>query len=152
MALVQITGNAWDHQGQPIPANRAPELFFVPRAHGFGGSALLVGGEAKATLNTSTGAFTVEVESQPGLLYQPRMRWLLNPDGPDPDQWRFGTAEWPFLIAPGEGGLITDLIGVFPPGTILVGIGPPPVGGIVWIDINDQTEDGALVWAPEGVN
>ncbi|MDF2045163.1 hypothetical protein P2P98_03235 [Microbacterium sp. Kw_RZR3] len=149
MPLVQITGNAWTHQGQPIGPERRPELFFAPKAHGFGDDSLLIGVEAKADLQAS-GYFTVMVEAAPGLLYQPRMRWLLNPAEQDPEQWAYGYAEWPFLIAPGNGGVIGDLIGVFPPGTILVGIGEPPIGGVVWIDITDETENGVAVWAPEG--
>ncbi len=149
MALVRITGNAWTHQGEPIPAERRPELFFVPKAHGIGDDSLLLGVEAKAALETD-GEFAADVESYPGLLYQPRMRWLLNPEEPDPEMWAYGSAEWPFLIAPGSGGPIGDLIGVFPPGTILVGIGEPPIGGVVWIDITDETENGVAVWAPEG--
>lgn len=148
MTLVTIHGNAWTHQGRPIPAELRPRLKFFPKAHSFGGGALLVGVEARADLDLATGQFTVEVESEPGLLYQPRMEWFPGLSDETGAHW----AEWPFLIAPGNGGLITDLIGVFPPGTILVGLGAPPSGvaGVAWIDITDQTEEGALVYAPEG--
>lgn len=150
MTLVTIRGHAWTHQGEPILQSRMPELFLVPKAHSFGGTAIFVGVEAKADLNPITGFFTVEVEADSGIYYQPVMRWRVNWRENDPEKIAYGYAEWPFLVAPGEGGLITDLIADFPPGTILVGVGEPPIDDVVWIDITDQNEQGALVYAPEG--
>lgn len=150
MVTVTITGNAWTHQGEPIPAEKRPELFLRPKAHAFGSGSLLLGVEAKADLNLATGAFTVDVESVPGVFYEPVMRWLINPHENDPKMWAYGYAEWPFLVSPNNGGVITDLINKFPPGTILVALGPPTVTGVAWIDLLDQTDEGALVYAPRG--
>lgn len=151
MPVVTITGNAWTHQGAPIPAAKHPELWFRPKAQAWGSDGLLVAVEAQATLNNSTGAFSVELVSEPGVYYQPVMRWLVNETHPT-EQWAYEYAEWPFLFTPGEGGPIGDLINNFPPGVIIAALGPPvdAAANVVWIDLLDQTDEGAQVYAPAG--
>ena len=151
MSTVTVTGNAWTHAGQPIPAAMHPELWFRPLKNALGADGLLAGVEVKATL-AADGSFSVQLESELGVYYRPVMRWVTNPSDQDPANWAYRYAEWEFLVVPGEGGPITDLINNFPPGSIIAAFGPPPEGttNVVWIDLNDQTEEGAQVWAPAG--
>lgn len=151
--LVSITGNAWDHQGQPIPAFRHPELWFEPQASTVSHQgALLARVEAKATLNSATGAFTVDLESEPNIFYRPVMTWFRDTTSPDPEMWSRGRLEWPFLVAPGDGGRIDELINEFPPGAIIAALAPPPdsIEAVIWIDMTDVTPDGAMLYGPEG--
>jgi len=150
MSTVTVTGNAWTHAGAPVPSWRRPELWFRPKANALGSSGLLVGVEVKADLNASSGAFTVQLESDVGLYYQPVLRWLTNPSEQDPSRWAWQYAEWDFLVVPGNGGNLSDLINNFPPGTIIAALGPPLSGvtNVAWIDLTDQTDEGALVYAP----
>lgn len=149
MALVTVTGNAWDHSRDVIPADLHPRLFARPTADRIAGS-LLVGVESQATLNPTTGAFTVKLES--GLDYRMVMDWLLPGQETEPPERRARTyAEWPPFNS-GSGGTIGSL---FPPratGTIVAELGPPPgsAEGVVWIDLTDVTADGALVYSPGG--
>lgn len=149
MSTVTITGNAWTHQGVPVPAGKHPELWFRPKAHAWGSDGLLLGVEVKATL-AADGSFSVALESEQDTYYQPVMRWLINPAEQDPAQWAWQYAEWPFLVVPGDGGNITDLINAFPPGTIIVALGPPlsSISNVAWVDLTDQTDEGAMVYAP----
>ncbi|VXC30393.1 conserved hypothetical protein [Microbacterium sp. 8M] len=150
MSTVTVTGNAWTHAGQPIPAAMHPELWFRPQASALGSDGLLAAVEVQATL-AADGSFTVELESDAGIFYRPFMRWVTNPSEQDPQNWAYRYAEWEFLVVPGLGGNISDLINNFPPGTIIVALGPPLSGvtNVAWVDMTDQTEDGALVYAPE---
>jgi hypothetical protein len=153
MALVTNTGNAWDQNGVPIPAVNEPELWSRPlwtsTARG-----LLTDREVPAkTFNVATGAFTVELESAPGLLFMPILRWLKNPE--DPKHRARGEAEWrPFF--PGGGGPIDEL-----PDTSVglrgayYGLGNPPPSfierdDIAYIDISGVGGGSVQWWLPEG--
>lgn len=128
MAAVTVTGNAWDHTGSPIPAANRPELWFRPLAHEVTGDALLAGVEAKATLNLTTGAFTVQLIAEPWIRYRPVLRWLINPLEPNTEMWAWGYAEWDWTLNPfPDGGPIGELGGpdltIF---SVLVGLTYPP--------------------------
>lgn len=134
MATVTVTGNAWDHTGSPISAALHPELWFRPSQSNVAGNDLVAGVEAKATLNLTTGAFSVVLVSAPGIKYTPFMRWLINPEENDPAKWAFGYAEWRFQIAPypvgGPIGTLTDVdLTAF---NVLVTLDTPPAGYRGW--------------------
>ena len=128
MAIVTVTGNAWDHTGTPIPAEQRPELWFRPRRADVAGDALLAGVEVRAELNTATGAFTVQLEATPGIEYLPVLRWLIDPSQPV-ERWAHGYAEWPKPIVPYPvGGTIGELLPADGVGdlTVYVSLTPPP--------------------------
>lgn len=134
MAKVSVTGNAWDHTGNPLPATLQPELWFRPEGHDISGNALLAGVEAKATLNLNSGAFTVDLMAEPWLRYRPHLRWLLNPNESSPEKWSYGWATWDWTINPyPNGGPIGNLDGpnldVY---SVLVSLAPPPPGYKGW--------------------
>lgn len=148
MALVTITGNAWDGDRDPIPAANEPELFFRPLSTSMM-QGLLTDREVPAeAFNLATGAFTVELESVPGLMYIPILRWLKNPE--DPMNRGRGQAEWkPFY--PGTGGPISQLPPVVQLGGVWYGFGAPPTvlrsrNDSIYLDI---TGPGVGVWVPE---
>lgn len=134
MVTVTVTGNAWDHTGNPLPAELRPELWFRPRESATAGNALVAGVEAKANLNLVTGAFTVELVSAPGIKYTPFLRWLLNPHETNTELWAFGYAEWQFWITPYPvGGPIGDLTDVdLTAFNVLVSLDLPPAGYRGW--------------------
>lgn len=148
MALVEITGSAWDHSHVVIPASLQPRLWAKPVASRIAGS-LLAGVESRANLNLTNGSFWVRVES--GLDYVMTMDWLVPGQETEPPEKRArSSVEWPVFNS-GGGGPITGLYPPVPMGTITAELGPPPPGteGIVWIDLTNVTSDGALVYAPE---
>lgn len=111
MAQVTVSGNLWDHTGAPIPAERRPELFFRPRQSSIVDSGLLAGVEARASLNASTGAFTVRLEAHPGLRYDMYARWLVDPAERLPERWVFRSARWDVGVDPYPiGGSMRDLV------------------------------------------
>lgn len=134
MALVTVTGNAWDHTGSPIPSTLRPELWFRPEKHDVSGSALVAGVEAKATLNLTTGAFSVELVAEPWIRYKPVLRWLLNPDEPNMERWAWGYAEWSWSFNPyPTGGKIGDLGGPdLSAYNVFVSLNAPPAGYKGW--------------------
>lgn len=148
MALVTVTGNAWDNSHVVIPAALQPRLWAKPTGDRIAGS-LLIGVESQATLNPTTGAFSVEVESD--LDYQMVMDWLIPGQETEPPEQRSRDhAEWPIFNSAG-GGDIGSLFPPIPAGTIFAVLGPPPEGtrGITWIDLTDVTAEGALVYSVE---
>ncbi|MDR6867539.1 hypothetical protein J2Y69_002143 [Microbacterium resistens] len=147
MSTVQVYGNAWTFAGVPIPPEMHPELWFRPKTEGIGSSGLLVAVEVKANLQAD-GAFTVQLEADTSVYYQPVLRWLIDPTVQLPERWDWQYAEWDFLVVPGNGGNISDLANNFPPGAIVAAYGPPIVGGLVWIDLLNVTDEGAAVWSP----
>lgn len=134
MAVVTVTGNAWDHTGAPIPAALRPELWFRPARNDQSGNALLAGVEAEATLNPTTGAFTVQLVAEPWLRYTPVLRWLINPSEPDPERWAYGYAEWSWTINPfPNGGPVGDLADVdLTVYSVFVSLNAPPPGFKGW--------------------
>lgn len=148
MAKVRVTGNAWDHSQKVIPAELQPRLFARPLGDRIAGS-LLVGVESQATLNPTTGAFSVDVES--GLDYRMFMDWLVPGQESEPPALRARAyAEWATFNA-GGGGDIGALITSGLAGNIFAGLTPPPTSfSGTWIDLSDVTADGALVYGPGG--
>ena len=134
MALVTVTGNAWDHTGAPIPAENHPELWFRPLGHDVSGGALLAGVEAQAALSPLTGAFTVALVAEPWIRYRPVLRWLINPAEPNMEKWAWGYAEWNWTFNPYPGGgSISDLDGPdLSAHSVLVSLDPPPPGYRGW--------------------
>lgn len=148
MALVRVTGNAWDHSQQIIPDVLQPRLFAKPPRSRIQG-ALLAGVESPAYLSATTGAFAVWLESD--LDYQMVMDYLIPGQETEPPAQRArGYIEWPVFNS-GGGGDISTLFPPAPAGTIFAALGKPPVGtsGITWIDLTDVNSDGALVYSPE---
>lgn len=147
MSLVTITGSAWDGDLDPIPAENEPELFFRPIATSMA-RGLLTDREIPAkTFNVATGAFTVQLESQPGLMYIPIMRWLKNPESPN-NRAR-GHSEWQ-MFYPGTGGDISELDPAVGIRALLFGFSPPPaqLKYAVYLDIKGPK---IRIYGPEGV-
>jgi len=149
MAIVTVTGNAWDHSRRVIPAVLQPRLFARPVGDQIAG-ALLAGVSSRATLNTTTGAFSIELESD--LDYRMWMDWLI--PGQEDERVEYQArnhAEWPLFNSAG-GGPIGTLIPAKPTGTIVAELGPPPDAAerVVWIDLTDVTSEGVLVYADGG--
>lgn len=148
MSRVTITGNAWDHNQAPVPANLQPELWFRPiatsLAHG-----LLTNREVKAALQSS-GAFTVQLESHTHIRYVPVLRWLSDPSqaGEDIENRAYGYNEWR-IIHPGRGGDISELDPDIGLSAILYGFGAPPshLEGVVYLDI---TGPAIRIYGPSG--
>lgn len=149
MALVTVTGNAWQMDQQPISSGLEPELWFRPLAtslaHG-----LLSSREVKATLERATGSFSVQLESHPKLLYVPVMRWLVpaTSGNESMENRARGYDEWP-MIHPGSGGDISELnpeVGLY---GLLYGFGAPPqrLERVVYLDI---TGPAIRIYGPAG--
>lgn len=147
MSKVTITGNAWDGDLDPVPAENEPELWFRPLATSTA-RGLLTDREIPAdTFNLASGAFTVRIESQPGLMYTPILRWLKNPE--DPNNRARGKTEWePFY--PAEGGDISSLSPIAGLFGLLFGFGPPPqrLTFAIYLDI---TGPKIRIYGPKGV-
>lgn len=121
MTQVTITGNAWDGGLTPIPSTNEPELWFRPLTTSME-RGLITDREIPAkTFNVSTGAFTVDLESEQGLIYIPILRWLKNPE--DPMNRARGQSEWP-AFAPGTGGDISSLAPLTHLRGVIAGFGP----------------------------
>lgn len=149
MALVTITGNAWDHSRKPIPADLRPRLFARPLDDRIAGS-LLAGVSSRVTLNATTGAFSIQVESD--LDYRMWMDWLL--PGQQDERVEFQArhmAEWPVFNSAG-GGTIGSLLPPKQSGVIVAELGAPPASAqrMVWIDLTDVTSEGVRVYADGG--
>lgn len=149
MALVTITYNAWDHNRQPIPAAQAPEVWFRPLGSSYS-AGLMTDREVKGTLNATTGAGSVQLETSPDLLYVPFMRWLVPGQENTPNAAR-GYAEWP-AVFPADGGPIDSLPGAFGRlSGVWYGFGDPPdvvaAEPVVYLDISGP---GIGVWVPSG--
>lgn len=110
MALVTVTGNAWDHTGAPVPAVYRPELWFRPERADVIDDTLATPTEVKALMNAA-GQFTVQLMSAPGVRYRPVLRWLVNPDEPLMEKWAYGYARWDWAVHPyPTGGPIGDIV------------------------------------------
>ena len=138
MALVTITGNAWDHNQQPIDPLLRPELWFRPlNADTING--LMTHREVKATLTLQSGAFSAQLEQD--AVYIPEVRWLA-----DPDQWDEAVAnrsslysEWPAFTAWVSGPIDEQPPqGQYTVGLIWTSLDPPPKGFIgYWLKTDD---------------
>lgn len=114
MALVTITGNAWDHGVTVLPANLQQRLWFVPNGgHIVLGAGALDGQPVAVDFNRANGAFTVQVWStnSDDLWYTLRTDWLPPGQETEPTAERSRSFfEWPQRIFPGEGGALGDLV------------------------------------------
>lgn len=152
MATVVVTYNAWDHARKVIPANLQPEIWFRPVGTSYA-AGLMSSREVQGTLNASTGAGSVQLESVLGITYVPVLRWLSDPSqaGEGMENRSRGYDEWtPFY--PGAGGPIDQLPTVSPHiSGIFYGFGNPPewvraLSTAVYLDINGPA---IRVWGPE---
>lgn len=150
MAQVTVTYNVWDVNGAVIPSALMPEIWFRPIASSMA-RGLLTNREVKGTLNASTGAGSVQLESAPGLNYVASVRWLVDKDqATESEQNRArGRTEWePFF--PGEGGDISSLSSIAGLFGFLFGFGPPPEH-LRWAIYLDITGPKIRVYGPRGV-
>lgn len=132
-----VTGNVKDLTGTIYPASRNPELWFDPSGTAVG-DAIYFPSPVRATLDTNTGAFTVDLVSYEETLnrffYLPRV--VVN-NGPDHTVTK-DFPEFP-LFVPFGGGVFRDLIEIGPPpGSVVYGYGPPPddLVGVIYVDIS----------------
>lgn len=137
MALVTITYNAWDHNRQVIPAELQPRVGFRPLATSLA-NGMLTKREVWGSLNPTTGAGSVQLESAPGLLYVPFMEWLRDPSqaSESVQNRALGSCEWE-AIFPGTGGPITELSKFVGQLGLLYGFGNPPqqLENAIYLDI-----------------
>lgn len=150
MALVTVTYRAWDHNREVVPSSAQPRVGFRPLSPSQT-AGLMTDGEIWGTLDPVTGVGSAQVESAAGLLYQPFMDWLIDDDEDAPTNRAREFCEWePF--SPGNGGPIEELVALRTYGPLVAALGKPVPGttDTVWIDLTDQTPDGALVYGPEG--
>lgn len=149
MALVTITGHAWDGSREPFTSAQQPRLFFRPDKS-FVSAGLQAGVEVQANLNLSTGAFTVELESDPDVMWVPEMDWLVPGQESEPPERRArGHVEWPPFFA-GRGGDISALMPFVGLKGVIAGFGPQlewPTA-VVYLDLADP--DGIGVYGPAG--
>lgn len=155
MALVTITYNAWDHNREVVPANLQPEVWFRPLKTSLI-SGMMSAREVKGTLNTSTGAGQVKLETSADLLYVPVMRWLSDPSQANEqvENRSYGYCEWE-PIYPAAGGSISELPGVVKFSAFYYGLGGPPWtlrnrNDVVYIDISGGDDGYWQPWVPEG--
>lgn len=149
MALVTITGNVWDHSRDAIAEDQQPRLWFKPDRSRVG-PGLLGDEEVRASLTASTGAFTVQLESAPGITYTPILDYLVTPTGETPENRARGRVEFP-TIYPGNGGDISALGEFVGLNGIVYGFGPPPayLRNAVYLDI---TGPAVKIYGPRGGN
>ncbi|MDN3309551.1 hypothetical protein QWJ90_01265 [Microbacterium oryzae] len=147
MALVTITYNAWNHNREVIPASRQPRVGFRPLQTSFA-NGLMTNREVWGSLDPTTGAGSVQLESTAGLLFVPFMDWLT--DGATSENDRTGYCEWR-AIFPGKGGPIEELPPAVHINGVLYGWGAPPeqLHDVVYFDL---TGPKVRVWGPEGGN
>ena len=147
MALVSITGNAWDHGRRVVPAVWKPRLWVRPVGDRVA-AGLMVGSSVQATLDPVSGAFSVEVEG--GLDYVMWMDWLIPGMELEPPSDRArGFAEWPRFNA-ASGGSVESLPtrGVSWRGVVF-GYGPPDASyvNVIYVDISGVNP---VIYGPEG--
>lgn len=155
MALVTVTYNAWDHNRQVIPASLQPEVWFRPVKSSLA-AGLMTQREVKGTLDPATGAGSVQLESAPGLVYVPVIRWLTDQSQSNetvPNRSR-GYDEWD-PIYPANGGPIDQLPGVVKLNGFYYGFGDPPQflarrNDVIYIDISGSSDGWWQPWVPEG--
>ena len=156
MAQVTVTYNAWDHDQGKIPESLRPQVGFRPLATSLV-SGMMTNREVWGTLDYATGAGSVKLESAPGLLYVPFMRWLTDPSQANEqvENRSYGYCEWkPFF--PGNGGPIDQLPDVVPAfSAFYYGFGDPPQflrvrDDVVYIDITGGGSGWWTPWVPEG--
>lgn len=126
MATVMISGNAWDHNDAPVPAELRPELWFRPREAGRR-HGLQTNREVRATLADS-GWFSVALESD--VVYVPFMRWLLDryqQDETVPNR-SMGYCEWRMFTAVADGLIDEQPSGHTGDDLWWVSLDPPPAG------------------------
>lgn len=109
MATVTVFGSVFDHSRTPISAVLQPRLWAVPRQANLR-AALFTGGEVQCNLNTSTGRFSVDLESDPDIEYTFRLDYLRPGQESEPPEKRArGFEEWPIAIRADVGGELASL-------------------------------------------
>lgn len=147
MPLVTITGNVWDGGHDPIPAVQQPRLYARPREE-FIGTGLVAGTEVFATLQSS-GAFTIQLESAGGVVYDFFLDWLQPGMASEPPERRVrGYSQW-LSVHPGKGG---DIAGLGPWAGqlgLVFGFGEPSpyLSNVVYLDISGPS---IRIYGPPG--
>lgn len=105
-------------------------LRFIPSGNAINGSSLIITEPATATLNATTGAFTVSLLERSGLTaaeggdfyYYPRIEWL-DPAG---QYTHLDFIKWKIYVPVGGGALADFIQAPAPAGSFVLGFGPPP--------------------------
>ncbi|MBC6496116.1 hypothetical protein [Microbacterium sp. 4-7] len=154
MTLVTVTYTAWDNNRKVVPASAQPRVGFRPLTTSTD-SGLMTDREVWGTLDPVTGVGSVQLESVPGLIYQPFMDWLIDDGADEPTNRARETCEWaPFH--PANGGPIDELPGVVPAfGAYYYGFGDPPIfllirNDVLYVDISGSADGFWQPWVPEG--
>ena len=150
MALVPITGFLRNAGGAPVAQARDPRVFLIPLEESIE-AGIADASPVQATItNYTTGAWTANVQSLPGLRYRVVSDYLV--DTSPTAKTRRKRYQWPQTFLAGSGGPVEDLVELTSYGPIVASLGGPPPGttDIVWIDLTNISPDGALVLGPEG--
>lgn len=150
-----ITYNAWDHNEQVVPANLKPRVGFRPLATSLA-NGMMTHREVWGSLDPATGAGTVTLEYQPGILYVPFMDWLLDPsmESEQVQNRARRQCEWA-AISPSRNGPIDELPEVVQMRGFYYGFGDPPEflrarNDVIYIDISGADDGYWQPWVPEG--
>lgn len=149
MALVTVTYNAWDHNREVVPAELHPRVGFRPVGTSLA-AGLMTSREVWGSLNPTTGAGAVEIESSPGLVYVPFMDWLVDrtQEAETVENRARAYCEWK-PVFPGVGGPIETLDPAVGFRGILYGFGSPPLflENVVYLNITGPT---IRIYGPAG--
>ncbi|WP_417555583.1 hypothetical protein [Microbacterium sp.] len=130
----------------PIPAELQPRLWFRP-VQSSAVAGLITDQEVQAGLNSTTGDFTVWLESAPGLTFTPAADWLIpGQESEAPGNRARGYVEFG-AFHPGEGGRLSDLAPGALVGFMWIGPTPPPSKkvGTRWLDTNPASPTYGLI-------
>lgn len=148
MARVPITGKLVDGGGQIIPASLQPRLFGVPSRSVMSEGEAITDDEVQATLNPTTGAFTIQLDNAAGLRWRLWVDRLVPGQETEPPknrarQW----VQWTDWFYPGTGGDIGDTYPVDNASMLWIGPTAPPTNdggtwddGVRWLN-NDSSSD-----------
>lgn len=147
MALVTITGNAWDGDRAPIPAVQQPRLWAVPDRSFTSGNGMFTQNEVLADLDIDTGQFTARIESLPGVRWRFRLDWLIpGQEDEEPGNRARGYEEWDWFH-PAAGGDIGDLGPALTVGVMWIGPTEPPskLPGTRWLVTDPASSNYGLI-------
>lgn len=147
MALVTITGKAWDASHDPIPATLMPRMF-LKLADNSVGAGLLTDDEVDCELQ-SDGSWSVQVDNEAGPYVPCLDRLVPGQESEAPENRSRRYKEWPSFW-PGPGGDISALMPFAGVRGVVAGFGPltswpTPV---VYLDLADPA--GVGVYGPAG--